>query len=552
MSLTYVNIPIRRGSYAGSVDYITAFQCDMAFSFINSATTGLGWEKLKTEMPFDEPIGATNLLQDMASHPQEFNATIPPTYSQGRQSCIYWSKNAQAYFQVLVEPAIYSVLGGDVGCEVYAYPRRENANQGITESLGFANRDWNTARMYLGISSDGMLFTIGYGKQLTTSALNVTTFNKYLDNEDYARYCMRYYTDVNKIKASYVFNDIVISERYPTTDENTGTFNPDNDSDVISTPLVPSINASVFTHVYKMTPALLSNFKSELFSDNFWDAIKKWFTKPMDSIVALNIVPLALNDVTNLQPIQVGTRDMSAQGYLASGTVFPVDCGYVDINEYYGNFADYESTIIQVYLPYVGFIPIKTVDVMGGRLKLDYLVNIVTGDFVAFLRIIRNKFDINLNAVLYETSGNMFAQIPVTSADYSNVIQGVLNTITSTATTISSAVTGNVAGMVAGGTGIAQGITQMVSAPAIQRSGSFNKNASICTMRKPFVLLERPRIALPSTLQSEKGFIANFSAKLSSLTGYTEVKDCTVENITNATKEEKDLIMSALKNGIYL
>lgn len=559
MAFKYFNIPIRRGSATASLDYITAVQLDLPYSILNSEHSLTGNQIFVNEMPFEEPTFATNILSDVLIHQSDFGFTYPVPFSAGSGIARYYSKDGQGLFRFdsyaqLVNYApdprkTVSLVGPKFYRDTITTMRI------ICDFFMFTNEDIEQGKVavYLAITSDNIPIALGYGQQGIYRNITDNTFWSFSSN--YTRFStVKKGGDDSKTKITYLFDGIQedIQERYPNTDPNNGTYNPNDESDAIDTPIIPAINSSVFTHVYKMNPSLLATFKNELFSDNFWDNIKKWFTKPMDSIVALNIVPLALNEISSLQNIQVGTRSMDAQGYLASGTVFKVDCGFVDIDEYYGNFADYEQTIIQCYVPYVGFIPIKTVDVMGGKLRLEYMVNIVTGDFVAFLKVERNKFNVNLSAVLYETCGNMFAQIPVTSSDYSNIITGLMNTITSTVTTTASALTGNVAGMVAGSSNVVQSATQMISAPAIQRSGSFNKNASICTMRKPFVLLERPRIAIPSTMQSEKGFTANYSAKLSDLTGYTEVRECTIENIPNATKEEKDLIMSALKNGVYL
>ena len=396
-------------------------------------------------------------------------------------------------------------------------------------------------KLFLSIDKNDNLFTLTYGRLLDaeTIYLNTYTYRVFLTQNNYNK---KYNT------CNYIFYDNVIDfTRYPTSSDNDGEGFIDNSSDIIDFPELPTIPINVFTNTYKMTLEHLTAFKNELYDDSVMSIIKKWYDKTLDCIVSLSIVPMELTEFTAEQHIKVGTHSMNSNGILITNSFYEIDCGHIDIKEYYGNYIDYEQTIIQCYLPFVGFIPLKTVDVMGSRLTLKYIVNLITGCFNAYINVQRNRFDVELNSCIYETTGNMFTQIPVTSPDFSRIIQSTINTIVSGATTIA---TGGASYLI--GSQLMQGTQNILnSSPTIQRSGNFDKNASICTIKKPFVLIERPRISIPKNFESKKGFLANFESKLTDLKGYTEVSYINIENV-DIPKNCIDELKNILTSGVIL
>lgn len=558
MSVEYINIPVRKMAKTNAVEYITAFKCDLPFSVLNTGAITYGANQIENNtLSFDEPTQATEFLSDMYVYAQTHSGVkIPPSFSDGQVSFNYYSEDGDGLMRFYCTDSKSSVVGYDDFITFFVnFWNRELANS-VATSFYFgvirAEFGLSNSRVYLGITSDNRPFIIMYGRQGIVSVLTDNAFTGYSYDNSKIRYSTRLSSrgTYDAIAIDKIFNGIKISSRYEPSDINTGTYNPNNKSDVVDFPLLPTnINIDAFVHCYTMTNAQLVDFKNELFSSSVADILERWFTKPLNSVVSLNVSPVVPS--TQISTIKVGTHSLSAVGGLVENPFVEVDCGTVDIAEYYGNFIDYENTIIQLYCPFVGFIPLKTVDVMSATLSMKYIVNIITGDFNLFVKVVRNKFEINLNSILYETCGNMFAQIPITSSDYSNIITGVMNTITSTASTVASIASGNVSGTIASGTNMVQSATQMLSAPAIQRSGNFNKNASICAMRKPFILIERPRLSIPSSLQSDKGYECNVTFKLRELSGYTEVRHVNLDGI-DLTANEKARLDSILKSGFYI
>lgn len=396
-------------------------------------------------------------------------------------------------------------------------------------------------KLFLCIDKNDNVFALTYGRILDAYKiyLNTYTYRVFLTS---ANYNNKYNT------SNYLFfNNIEDITRYPTSGEDDGVAYPDNESDNIDFPTILNFPIDLFTNTYKMTLENLQDFKTELFSDSLSDIIKKWWDKTIDCIVSLSIAPLNLSEFTIENHIRVGTHQMDTKATRVTNCLYEVDCGYIDIKEYYGNFIDYEQTVIQCYIPFVGFIPLKTVDVMGARLTLKYIVNLITGCFNAYINVQRNRFNVDFNSCIYETTGNMFTQIPVTSPDFSRIIQSTLNTIVSGTTTVA---TGGTSSLIT--SQLLQGGQNLLnSSPTIQRSGNFDKNASICAIKKPFVLIERPRISIPKNFESKKGFLSNFSSKLSDLKGYTEISYINMDNL-DIPKNCIDEIKNILTSGVIL
>ena len=67
----------------------------------------------------------------------------------------------------------------------------------------------------------------------------------------------------------------------------------------------------------------------------------------------------------------------------------------------------------------------------------------------------------------------------------------------------------------------------------------------------PYLIIERPVQALPNTYQRLNGFSSCQGGKVSQFTGYLEVSEIDLSGIA-CTEAEKDLIVSAFKEGVFI
>ena len=214
-----------------------------------------------------------------------------------------------------------------------------------------------------------------------------------------------------------------------------------------------------------------------------------------------------------------------------------VDCGSINLSEYWGSFLDYGPyTKIELYLPYIGTHPISVDDVMGKTIQIKYHVDIISGACCAYVKC--------GNSVLYSFVGQCSVSIPITSGDWTNVINGVLN------------IAGAIGSMVAtGGASAPMAIGQIASTavnsmkPSIERSGSVSGVGGMLGIQTPYIILTRPRQALPENMNKFIGYPSFVTTKLSALTGYTEIESIHLENV-DATEAELDEIENLLKGGV--
>lgn len=344
-----------------------------------------------------------------------------------------------------------------------------------------------------------------------------------------------------------MLTDVPIPTRYDDnySDIDEGDGDGDNTSDIISQDLNDILSQlGRFANIYQISGTSLNNLYDWLWTDDIMTNLNKMFSSPLDSIISLQIAPFSDTQLPlgTSQNIILANIDTKVQAKPLIKGFIRIDCGTLTLSEYFGNFLDYPPyTQIECYIPYVGYVPLDATDVMSSEIQLYYDIDLVNGFFTANIVVVRDRYDTQLNAILYTYSGSMFYNVPITSADYSAVTNGLINVAT-------NALTGNVAGFA----GSAGALLVATSHPNIRRSGSISSNANLVTLRVPHVRITRPRLAIAKTLQQEKGFMCNVTCKLSDLSGYVEVKHVDLTNMSRATKNEKSEIENLLSSGVFI
>ena len=311
------------------------------------------------------------------------------------------------------------------------------------------------------------------------------------------------------------------------------------------TPIPPIVDiggsASALYTVYNPSKNNLNALGAYLWTSDILEQLVRIFTNnPMDAIISLHSIYCSPS---------LGGNSNIKLGYLdaGSGTNCPtvnsqfvsIDCGYVDIPEYFGDCRDYSPyTNVTIFLPFIGFRTVKTEDIVAGRVNIKYNIDVLTGSCVAIVSV-RKK---GVSHTLYTFEGNCSMSLPLTGADHTRMIAG-----------LSSAVLGGVTGGVAGA--VMGGVNAMASGSFqanIQRSGSFSGNAGAMSIKKPYIIVNRDYIYDAESYNELYGFPANISTRLGDCSGYNRVKSVHVDSISNATKEEKDEIESILRSGFIL
>lgn len=316
------------------------------------------------------------------------------------------------------------------------------------------------------------------------------------------------------------------------------TTNSPDTGDGDTPPVVPPTgNASSLWAVYNPTQGQVDAFGAWLWSSNFVDQIKKLFSDPMQGIIGLHKI-FATPATGAAQTIKVGYLDSGVSSAVVTNQYTTVDCGTVNVAEYFGNVFDYEDTQIRLYLPFIGIVDLSTSDVMRGSVHVIYHVDVITGACLADVNVYRDGG----GGVLYQYSGDAAVRYPVSSGSYMGMVSGVL------------AVVGGIASVATGGAlapavmGAVSGV--MRSKTDVKHSGNFSGAAGAMGAKIPYLIIERPQTAVAAGYVNYQGIGDNRVVTVGSLSGYFKMTDIHTDNVLGATGAEIEQIKTALEKGV--
>lgn len=312
----------------------------------------------------------------------------------------------------------------------------------------------------------------------------------------------------------------------PTQKDNPNTGGGDSPSIIL-----PVQSASSLWAIYNPTLGQLNNLGAWLWSTNFIDQILKIFNDPMQAIIGLHKV-YATPNISGSGNIKVGYLDSGVPSNIVGNQYTYIDCGTVSLREYYGNILDYSPyTTVQLYLPFIGIVSLDIADVSRSSITVKYGVDVLTGACLASVSVQRD----NAGGVLYQYSGNCACQYPLSSGSYMGMVTGALGAI----------------GSLARGNIIGTGLSVAGMHTNIEHSGGFSGNAGAMGIKKPYLIISRPQSAMNDGFPSIQGYPSNYFTRLGDCTGFTQVAECHIENIS-ATDKELDKIKDLLKEGVIL
>lgn len=306
---------------------------------------------------------------------------------------------------------------------------------------------------------------------------------------------------------------------------------PDTGGGDSPTVVPPTGKASSLWSIYNPTLEQVNQFGSWLWSSDFVEQLKKLFSDPMQAIIGLHKVYSPVQ-TTGQGTIKCGYLDSGVPSKLVSEQYVTVDCGSVDMQEYFGNVFDYPPyTEISIYLPFIGIRQLDPSDVMRSTISVKYHIDVLTGACLAEVNVQRDAS----GGTLYTFSGDAAVRYPVSSGSYMGIVSGLIGVAT-------SLVSGNLLPALGGATRLHTNV---------DRSGSFTGNSGAMGSKVPYIIISRPQTAMANKFETLSGYPSNTYTPLSACKGFTQVKYCHVENLS-ATETEKNEIERLLKEGVIL
>lgn len=316
----------------------------------------------------------------------------------------------------------------------------------------------------------------------------------------------------------------------------------------VHTPGLDLLNSGLIT-AWRPSKATLVQLANWLWVTTPGQVIQQLFGNPINAIIGLNIVPVSPPVDGGLNTIKFGNDDSGVACPKITSQHVTVDCGSITVDPIYGSYMDYApQTSAELFLPYVGGLPLDVNDVVGKTISVQYEVDVLSGACVAYVFI-----DGGLH---YQKAGSCAATAPITGSQMPNVVAGVLSIAGSVAGFVASAgasgasTAAKVASGIATGTSVAESAANMLK-QSISYSGTISGWAGLLGSQKPYLLLSVPHVAMPGGQNALMGYPAWVSGRVGDFTGYTE---CTVDRVTatRATDKEVEEIKSLLEGGVIL
>jgi hypothetical protein len=333
---------------------------------------------------------------------------------------------------------------------------------------------------------------------------------------------------------------------FPTDPDTPSPTIPVEDSGDSPTPTPPLITGAGtdLIAIYNPTKAQIQAFNQFLWSLDPTQLVnwKKIFINPIEAVISLQMI--YVTPITGeTRNIKCGYIETDVPSKIVTNQYKDVDCGTVDLVEFYSNVWDYVDTQISIYLPFIGIVPLDTREVMGSILHVKYRVDVYTGTCLAQIIVTKQ----NSTAVLYTFPGNCSVQLPITSGQFSAMWGAMIGAI-------GIGIGGMVAGIPGAGAmadNYAANKLMSSNGVTIQRSGSIGSNAGVLGSRVPYLIITHPVPYDARDYNTQYGFPLNQTTRIGDVNGYTRIKDVHLSGIP-CTDDELEQIERLLKDGVII
>lgn len=404
----------------------------------------------------------------------------------------------------------------------------------------------------------------------------------------YSAYSGVIYIPLASINRQYELETYYDNEDEPTEDPNeedpdfpSEPSEPEPDHTIIINPIVipslPTMGSATagFLTMYKLSLSTIQQFASDMFASSIWEAIKLFFTNPMDFLVGCMLLPFEPSTGSSYYP-KFGIFTFEHSYPAVDNQYKEIDCGYVDVKKFWGSCFDFEPfTKLQIWLPYIGYRDIPTDEFMGEQLHVVYHCDCLTGDCVAFISTTgtpAGESGPGVVRVLAQYYGNCGVRVPFSSVNFDAAVAAGINLIGAAASMglskgaggvqmrEATKANGGVSSMSVdegysepSGAGLAGATINMVESmkPTVQKGGAAGASNGYMSIQKPYLIKRIPHQNLPEGYSKHKGYPSNIGGTLSQFSGYAEVDDIQLNNIPAMEVERKE-IMNWLAGGVLI
>lgn len=326
---------------------------------------------------------------------------------------------------------------------------------------------------------------------------------------------------------------------------------PNNYTDKIDLNKPTLSNVNVFNRSFAVNANTVKNL-----ADFLWNADETKFQEivkglalmgenPMNGIIDLRLFPFNValkNSATEAEPIVIGRTNTGVNGIKLTEKVNSlIDLGECTFFTKFKNFLDYEPyTTAQLYIPYIGVVPVSTAEFMGHRISVKMIVDYTTGAGTAIVF----KDDIPF---IYR-NGVVGISIPMTgndSASYANTV--ISNVISGAVGGVTSIASGNIGGMVSSVEKLYSGFATGTN---YQEASASSPSVATWQPQRCYFIIDSPILNAPDNYGRTIGFACEKTGKLSDFKGFTVVSNPEIN--FRCTDSERQYIVNMLQGGVFV
>lgn len=334
----------------------------------------------------------------------------------------------------------------------------------------------------------------------------------------------------------------------------------DLDSSDIPSPVIAGSGAGV--NVWLLDKGNLNAIFADLYSDQqtIIDDIKKgtwqWGNNPIDFIVSIYYVPFDVSNFydTRTERVWLGqydtqhdytqckeTKSSGQRMVLVNTTIDPV----------YGDWRDLDFFKYDLFLPYVGFVPLDPQIYVGHELKVELAFDVMTHNIRYYL--------FSDGTVIDRIDGSVGYAIPITGTDMVNKasqnLSGAMNAINSGMNIGQGASQMSKGKLVEGFSNVTEGVLGTIGAmkdmmqyPKQIIKGDISASMNIFDINYVYLKITEKQSIYPKEIRQVYNNPSYVCCNLSELSGYCELAD--VQLVSSCTEREYNEIIQLLKEGV--
>lgn len=333
----------------------------------------------------------------------------------------------------------------------------------------------------------------------------------------------------------------------------------------LTTTDIPTINlasSGIGCFAYALTEANLKEIMEDyLFTTDttlqttMKEALWQWGNNPIDFIIDCYYVPFSITsfyDTINAN-LKFGTYQFPNTSYPAiketNGnrlTLFNTT-----FEGTYGDWRDYTQFTYDLFLPFIGFVPLDPQKYINHLVKCEMMFDITTHNLRYYLFVdglITDRFD-----------GSVGVNIPLMASDIVNKAKHDRDLRYGMASDVISGI-GSVAGAKTIGQAISGGISAIADGikkyeelsinPASHVEGAFSSSMNVYDVSYAYLRITEKQMIIPSETHAIYGYPSYYMGTIGNLSGYCEINDIQLKS--NCSESEYNEILNLLKGGVII